>query len=146
MSQLNDTANDGFVMASFAETVYESAVQLHEVDGTGCQTGQRRHAGSEVVEAQANSPSAKSLKRPHCPAIVVENDFLVEFDDDLVRTQRPDRYGVEKRISEVGFEDVRPCHVHVDDEVPVDSTLIDPAMKVLDGTTDHPFSDRSTGS
>ena len=70
MSQLNDAAHNGLVMAALAETVYERSIQFHEVDGTRSQTCQRRRAGAEVVETQADSPTAKTPKCASRPTVV----------------------------------------------------------------------------
>ena len=81
----DDAGDDGHVVAVGVELGRERAVDLHRVDGEAPEVAERRVAGPEVVDREADAELADRVERLDRGVELVEDRVLGDLDAEAAR-------------------------------------------------------------
>jgi hypothetical protein len=121
------------------QALHERFVDLEFVDGQPAEVGQRRVAGAEVVEGQADAQGPQFGHDREGPLGVCHQRGLGELEAEQARRDTGRGERVEQHPDEVGFGEAAGRHVDADPDV---QTGADPPRGLQQGQRQHAMGER----
>ena len=136
VGELGDRADDGARAVAGQQVLDEAAVDLELVEREALQIAERRIAGAEIVERDADAERAQRVEQPQRRLAAFEEDRFGDLDLEPVRREP----AVGKREQD-GFVELAAVELHRRD-VDRDADMLGPARRLRAGFAEHPGADR----
>ena len=140
--EVGDGRDDGLVVAPLAKTPHEAAVDLDGFRREALQVVQRRVAGAEVVDGEADPEPAELVQDVAGPLDVDHQCALGDLEPDAARVERRAGQGIADLLDELGAAELPGREVDGDRQAvgALAETLL-PGRQLLHGPVHHQLPD-----
>ena len=136
MGEFGDRADDRAGAVAGQQIVDEAAVDLQLVEREALQIAERRIAGAEIVERDADAERAQRVEQPQGRLAAFEEDRFGDLDLEPVGREPAVGERAEDRF-------LKRAAVELDRrDVDRDADMLGPARRLRAGFADHPGADR----